>query len=264
MTNDFDPTDTEVDKYRAPALEKGLDIIELLSRTYEPLTATQIAERLQRTRAELYRMLHVLQMRGYIESPLNNDEYLISRKMLTLATERQPLKDLLEFSAPLMRKVSEKTCQGVHIAVQSIDQIVVIARSEVMGMVGYSVRVGYRKPLPFTASGRVLFAFQPPEVKESWLTMLRATMTDEQLDVFLSETRKISQRGYEQSRSVYVRGIVDLAVPIMDGRAAVAALTSPYIDQTPTVLTETETLEELKRCAELISNALKLGYIKSL
>jgi DNA-binding IclR family transcriptional regulator len=254
---------SEGDKYRAPALEKGLDIIELLSRTYEPLTATQICERLQRSKAELYRMLHVLESRQYIECVNGRDEYVITRKLLTLGTERQPFKDLLEFSAPLMRKISEKTNQGVHVAVQSGDQIVVIARSESVGMVGYSVRVGYRKPLVSTASGRVLFAFQSPEIKESWLTLLRPTLSDEELDVFLSDVRKVQQRGYDQAKSMYVKGITDLSVPIVDNKYAIATLTIPFIEQTPAIATESEALEALKNCAELISNALKLGYIKA-
>jgi DNA-binding IclR family transcriptional regulator len=263
VTYNIDSPDVEIDKYRAPALEKGLDIIELLSRTDEPLTATQISERLQRSKAELYRMLHVLQMRGYIECPLNEDEHVISRKMLMLATERQPLKDLLEFCSPLMRKFAEKNCQSVHISVQSADQIVVIANTETVGALGYSVRVGYRKPIPFTTSGKVLFAFQSPEVKESWLSMLKKIMVEDQLNKFLSDTRKIIQRGYEQSRSSYVHGITDLSVPIMDGKTAIAALTSPYIDQTLAVTSKEETIEELKRCASFISEALKLGYVKS-
>jgi DNA-binding IclR family transcriptional regulator len=262
--SDVKKLDIEGDKYRAPALEKGLDILELLSKTHEPLNATQISEQLKRTKAELYRMLQVLESRGYLERPADAEVYVITRKLLQLATERQPLKDLLEFSAPLMRRFSEKTNQGVHIAVQSLDQLVVIARSEAVGMIGYTVRVGYRKPLPLTTSGKVLFAFQPPEVKEQWLVHIKTHLDDAALNQFLSDTRKIQQRGYEQAQSLFVRGVTDLAVPILDNGIAVATLTSPYIDQSPSPLSQAEATEELLKVAELISSGLKLGYIRSL
>ncbi|MFX3701694.1 helix-turn-helix domain-containing protein, partial [Streptococcus suis] len=47
-------------EYRAPALEKGLDILELLAQQDEPLTKKQIAESLDRSINEIFRMLSVL------------------------------------------------------------------------------------------------------------------------------------------------------------------------------------------------------------
>jgi DNA-binding IclR family transcriptional regulator len=260
---DVEKNKMEGDKYRAPALEKGLDILELLSKTYEPLNATQISDQLQRTKAELYRMLQVLESRGYVERSAEAESYVITRKLLQLATERQPLKDLLEFSASLMRRYSEKTNQSVHIAVQSLDQLVVIARSEAVGMIGYTVRVGYRKPLALTTSGKVLFTFQPPEVKEQWLVQIKEYMDEVALNQFLSDSRKIQQRGYEHAQSLFVRGVTDLAVPILDNGVAIATLTSPYIGS-PQVLSQAEATQELLKAAELISSALKLGYIRNL
>lgn len=265
MSNiEIEKQDVEGDKYRAPALEKGLDILELLSKTHEPLNATQISEQLKRTKAELYRMLQVLESRGYLERPDAAESYVITRKLLQLATERQPLKDLLEFSAPLMRRFSEKTNQGVHIAVQSQDQLVVIARSEAVGMIGYTVRVGYRKPLAQTTSGKVLYAFQSPEVKEQWLVHIKDYLDEAALNQFLSDTRKIQQRGYEQAQSIFVRGVTDLAVPILDNGIAIATLTSPYVDQSSCTLSQAEAAQELQKAADLISTALKHGYIRNL
>jgi hypothetical protein len=41
-TGDLDSVD-DTDRYRAPALDKGLDIIELLADTDEPLSQAEIA-----------------------------------------------------------------------------------------------------------------------------------------------------------------------------------------------------------------------------
>ena len=43
--------------YAAPALEKGLDILEMLCRSEQPLSQTQIAQELGRSVGEIYRML---------------------------------------------------------------------------------------------------------------------------------------------------------------------------------------------------------------
>src|SRR5215831_7001214 len=46
-------------RYRAPALEKGLDVIELLAAEKSPLNLSAISQRLGRSSGELFRMLQV-------------------------------------------------------------------------------------------------------------------------------------------------------------------------------------------------------------
>ena len=53
--------------YSAPALIKGLDILELLAERRQDLTMKEIAEGLGRTKNELFRMIVALQERGYIQ-----------------------------------------------------------------------------------------------------------------------------------------------------------------------------------------------------
>ena len=53
-------------RYAAPALDKGLDILELLASETEGLTRSEISRRLGRTVGELFRMMVCLEERGYI------------------------------------------------------------------------------------------------------------------------------------------------------------------------------------------------------
>ena len=57
---------TRRSRYPAPALEKGLDILELLASVSQALTHSEIANRLDRTLTEVFRMLVCLEERGYI------------------------------------------------------------------------------------------------------------------------------------------------------------------------------------------------------
>ena len=58
--------DDEDDRYRAPALDKGLDILELLAGIDGGLTQAEIAKQLGRSPNEFYRMLDRLVRRGYV------------------------------------------------------------------------------------------------------------------------------------------------------------------------------------------------------
>ena len=53
--------------YSAPALEKGLDILELLSNFSQGLTQAEIAIKLNKSVNEIYRMITTLKHREYVD-----------------------------------------------------------------------------------------------------------------------------------------------------------------------------------------------------
>ena len=75
--------------YKAPALDKGLDILELLSLHSDGLSQVTIASYLKKSVNEIYRMLSTLKHRKYIEFDLNTDQYKLSYKILFLSGERE-------------------------------------------------------------------------------------------------------------------------------------------------------------------------------
>ncbi|MEN3753236.1 helix-turn-helix domain-containing protein [Mangrovibacter sp. SLW1] len=91
--NDFSACDPTImtTEYRAPALEKGLAILELLAAQDEPLTKKQIAERLNRSVNEIFRMLSVLQEQHYIDYKEDVSGYVLTLKMFTLSNQHPRL-----------------------------------------------------------------------------------------------------------------------------------------------------------------------------
>ena len=92
-----------VDRYRAPALDKGLDILELLAGIDGALTQAEIAKRLQRSPNEFYRMLDRLVRRGYV-TRLDGDHYSLTLKLFGLAQLHAPVRRLVSYAMPLMRE----------------------------------------------------------------------------------------------------------------------------------------------------------------
>ena len=64
--------------YSAPALDKGLDILELLAVSASGLTQAEIAEHLNKSVNEIYRMLNTLKVRNYLEFDSSTDSYKLS------------------------------------------------------------------------------------------------------------------------------------------------------------------------------------------
>jgi DNA-binding Lrp family transcriptional regulator len=91
----------DLDRYRAPALDKGLDILELLAREEEGLSQAEIAKALGRTPNEHYRMLERLVRRGYVFRNAS-DRYELTLKLFGLAHFHRPIRRLVSRATPLM------------------------------------------------------------------------------------------------------------------------------------------------------------------
>ncbi len=249
--------DASARKYRAPALEKGLDVLELLAAEKAPLNLSTISERLGRSAGELFRMLQVLEYKGFITLADNGTGYVLTNKLFALGMAQAPVRSLLEVALPVMRRLSHTIGQSCHIAVPSEDQIVVVARIERPGDLGFSVRVGYRREITKATSGLVLFAFQNDEVRRLWLK--RCGLKGAAADEFVARAEAVRTRGYHQAASHFVQGIVDLSAPVMRNEAAVAALTIPFVQSTPLVTSKESAIAQVREAAAHISDELALG-----
>jgi DNA-binding IclR family transcriptional regulator len=216
--------------YQAPALEKGLDIIELLAQSAEPLSRTDIAKSLGRSVGEIYRMLHQLVHRNYIA--LVGDSYVLTTKLYELSQYYPPTQRLLIEAMPVMRKLAGDIDQACHLTVYSQGRQIVIAKVDVPSGMGFSVRVGSELDVMVSASGRILMAFQDPETRAFRIDESSAGKADCDLPELSTTLDKIAKRGFEAAPSGQVRGLFAISFPVLDVRGhALAALTVPYADR---------------------------------
>jgi DNA-binding IclR family transcriptional regulator len=220
------------DRYRAPALDKGLDILELLAATEEGMTQAEIAKALDRTPNEIYRMLDRLVRRHYVARS-SGDRYELTLKLFTLAHRHAPMRRLVSQAMPELRDYARAAGQACHLAVYDRGNVVVVGQAEAPGYWGFAIRVGSQVGLFNTGSGHVLLAFATPRE--------RAFMIDEH-DLLPLETRPpdlegrlalVRERGYESMPSQQTVGVQNLSVPVIGPNGTVvAALTCPYLTWT--------------------------------
>ena len=248
---------SRVSRYRAPALEKGLDVLELLAEEKTPLNLSAISQKLGRSSGELFRMLQVLEYKGFITSAENGAGYVLTNKLFALAMTQAPVRSLVETALPVMRKLTQDIGQSAHIAVASEDQIVVITRIERPGDLGFSVRIGYRREIATATSGLVLFAYQNDETRKLWLK--RCRLKGDAAEDFVRRANVVRERGHHEAASHFVRGITDLSAPILRGDVAMAALTVPFVHSNPLVMDMTHAVEHVRSAAAQISEDIVHG-----
>src|SRR6218665_4169060 len=76
-------------KYAAPAVDKALDVLELLSREAVPMTQAQLARALGREPGELFRLLGVLEGRRYLRREASGG-YVLTLKLFQLSRPHPP------------------------------------------------------------------------------------------------------------------------------------------------------------------------------
>ncbi len=217
-------------RYSAPALDKGLDILELLAESSQPLTMGQIADRLSRSKGEIFRMLVALERRRYILRDEATDGFLIGSRLFEMAMKTAPTRNLVATAMPHIGAVAHALDQSCHLTVLSDTQIVVIARVEAPGELGFAVRLGYRRRVDHSASGRVLAAFASPGDRQRLIRRLEESHADFDRPGFEARIERIAKLGHEKSPSRTVRGVTDLGAPIIGETGwAVGALTVPFI-----------------------------------
>jgi DNA-binding IclR family transcriptional regulator len=246
-------------RYRAPALEKGLDILELLAAGGEPVTQTGMFNRLSRSQNELLRMVQALEFRGYIERDAPNDGYRLGDRLFSLAMRQPRVHALIETALPVMRQLARSLGQSSHLMLHSQGEVVVVARMESSDRNGFSLGVGYRQPLLHDTSGALLYAFQPPDVRQRWEALLDPPAGEGELERFRAHADAIRERVVDLSPNRFVAGVTDISAPIMRGGAAAAALTLPFLEKLQQSLTPWEAAARVRDAAERISDRLVVG-----
>jgi DNA-binding IclR family transcriptional regulator len=242
-------------KYRAPALDKGLDILELMARETGPLTMTAIAAAIGYSKGEIFRMLQVLEERGYIARE-NDAGYALTNRLFMLGMERPPIKSLVETALPVMHRLAHEILQPCHLVVPSEEQIVVIARVDAPGDVGFVVRVGHRLPIVHSTSGAVLFAFQDEKERARWLALTDAAGIRYRRRRLLVEAEAIRAHGHAALPSTAVDGVTDLSAPILRRGHAAGALTIPFVERHPAQVSLKRAIERLHAAVADISREL--------
>ena len=224
--------DTSDARYRAPALDKGLDILEILSAQPNALTRGEIDKALGRRPSEGYRMLERLVARRYVTRSLEGDRYAPSLKLFLMAQRHPPMNRLVTQSRPWMQAFANRAEQSCHLGLYEEGNIHIVAETASPGKLSLSIRPGSLVSLVDTGSGHVLLAFQTPESRAELLAAHQPLEGETLISKQELESRleRVREKGYWQGDSQHVKGIIDIAVPLLwpDGQAF-AALTCPYI-----------------------------------
>jgi DNA-binding IclR family transcriptional regulator len=243
--------------YPTPALEKGLDILELFASTPGGLTVSDVARLLNRTISEIFRMLLCLEERGYLAQSENRERYHLTLRLFRLAQEHPPTKRLVTEALPVMHSVAHELRQSCHLGVVDGGHVVILAQVDSPESTGFYVKMGSKVDLMHAATGHVILAYQTEDAYrralDEWSNETKKRKPAD-LDGHLA---KIYRRGYESRASYQVKGVVNISFPVLSAQGnAVAGLTVPYVKRIEDKISVPDVVVALRRASQQISEAL--------
>jgi DNA-binding IclR family transcriptional regulator len=199
---------------KAPALDKGLKILEFLLAANEPITLSNIASGLGFKVSEIQRMVDYLANERYLVKT-QAGAYAAGARAYSLADLRRENAIISRAEGPLRRYTLE-TEASVHLAVLVERMLHVVYDIEGRGTVRISIKPGLYDAEE-NASGRLLLAYRDRR------------LTDERGEETATEADRIVQLGYASGELRCARGVFVIAVPVAFGpEPCAAAIASPY------------------------------------
>lgn len=245
-------------RYTAPALEKGLDVLESLAAERQGMSLQEIANLLGRSPNEIFRMLDVLVQRGYL-SRSNEATYALTLRLFELG-QRHPLVDrVLDAAMPQMQSLARQTGQSNHLCVHHDRRLVVLARAEPPEPMCCLVRQGAHFAFhDDRVSARVISAFQSSERQPVFVDELAGTVrvSSARRQTIGKRLASIRTRGYDEGPSDTLSGVTDICFPIFDQFGVVAALNVVYLKQRDARVSVPAARKSLQQTTAAISRSL--------
>jgi IclR family KDG regulon transcriptional repressor len=233
------------------SLARGLKILEVLGKSQDGISITELAEILGVDKGSASRLVSTLAHYGYAEKDEVTRRYYLGPQVVNLSRSVLTRLPLREAAKPYLRQLMERTGECAHLAVAAQGKALYIDQVESPATLRVNAQVGTMNPLHCTALGKALLAFGEVKLPHKLNIFTPNTITErEALRLHLEEVRRL---GYAIDDQEFDLGVRCIAVPVFDFRGK--AVASIGISGPATRIT-LERLPELARIVLEVGKAL--------
>ncbi len=204
--------------YTVAAVQEALAILMHVAQC-PGLGATELAKRSGNTKMRTFRLLSTLEQSGFVQRSKDSAIYGLGHMALLLGVAAKEQVTLVRAAEPHLEALSRRFNEGVQLSVRDGNQVVCVAKVDSTHDVRIHTEVGRRRPLHAGASGKVLLAFAPAE--------LRSAVLDDELERYTpttivskakltKELNNIRASGIATSHGEIVPDAVAMAAPVHD------------------------------------------------
>ncbi|RKN12236.1 IclR family transcriptional regulator [Streptomyces radicis] len=198
------------------SVERAVALLEVLARSGAS-GVTEIADELGVHKSTASRLIGVLESRGLVDQEKERGKYFLGVGILRLAGAAAMRLDISQESAPVCRLLAEETGETANVAVLDGDAAVNIMQARGRAEVSAYNWLGRRTPLHATASGKVLLAALPANVRDGLMTGERERFTRRTVTApaaLRAEIAQVVAAGFAVTREELEEGLSAVAAPV--------------------------------------------------
>ena len=217
------------EKYILQSVANTLDILDLLGKHGE-MTVPELSAITGWSRSSVFRMLATLEAKKYVRKTANA-KYSLDVKLISLGNAVTGRLEVIQFGHPFLVELTHDTGETSHMGVLDRD-IYIRFVDKVPGTASIHMDsiIGLRRRAHLVGCGKVLLAFQPSSVVESYIHTVNFEPRTDYSITSGNELRRelaiIREQGYAFDREESEYGLFCIAAPVRDVNDAVIAAIS--------------------------------------
>lgn len=227
---------TETTKGIIQSLDRGLELLELISKSQEASGLPELAEALGVERSTVHRLLATLLQRGYVNQDSVTKHYTIGYKVVELSRRAIDGYSLRISGKSAIKNLVKETGESANLAVLAGKDVVCIDHESSPSPLAVTNDIGSIFVLQSTSLGKAILAFLPDEIRNSLISGIKyqaftpRTIINQQM--LENNILLIRQQYYALDDEERHIGVRCLAAPIFDYRNKVIGaigITAPTV-----------------------------------
>ncbi len=209
-----------VGRYIAPPVQRAVRLIRHVAEGNPVLNMSETAKTLKINRTTLLRLLHTLEVEGFVERRPNGAGYQIGLSLLEVGARALFSQDLVQVAVPVLTRLAETLQLSAHLGVLDGTDVLYLVRRTPNTPLASNIRAGSRLPAHATTMGRMLLAYMTPlEIDALYAGKELQRFSDHTsttLEALRAKAEKDRHAGIAWSEAHFERGISSAAVPVFD------------------------------------------------
>jgi IclR family pca regulon transcriptional regulator len=212
-----------IDRDYIKSLEKGLNIISLLSQHDSPLKLEELVKISGLRKTSCFRILQTLTRSGFALKDKDTGGYFIGPKIISIGLTALENRGIRELALPFMKEIRQKTGATVNLAILNGSDVIFVERLQSAHIVEGNLRVGSRLSAHLSSMGKVILAHLPEAELNVVLKQIRFERKTEKT---LASIKALK----EELKKIRATGLFAIAVPLLNHTGvAVAGLNISFL-----------------------------------
>src|ERR1700716_4455111 len=147
-----------VGPYIAPPVQRAVRLIRHVAEGNAVLNMSETAKTLKINRTTLLRLLHTLELEGFVERRPNGAGFQMGLALLEVGARALFSQDLVQVAVPVLTRLAETLQLSSHLGVLDGTDVLYLVRRTPNTPLASNIRVGSRLPAHATNMGRMPLA----------------------------------------------------------------------------------------------------------